>query len=390
MSGSLFILNTISKTVAGVKNKKIIGYKLFAAFYNFFSLFPRGKNKVFFVMTHDESMTGNCGTMYLKLKNIVHVKRLTRTDTALSANAFGLFKFFVVKSFEMSRARTIFLDNTFLPMAFCKIPSSTRVAMLWHGTGTVKRFGLDTDTGDLRMLETLAHKKITHLFVASDYTKKIYSGCFGMTVDKIYVTGSPRCDELFEAASEIREKKPHKFTVLYAPTFREKISDFDIKRDMMIFLRKLKEICPGVQVLFRLHPYVAKNFFKNNQIKIYENCVDVSPESNLNMILKRTDLLITDYSSIFYDYLILKRPIIFYAPDVQHYEEYERGFYENYASFVPGVIIQSPLELAEKTAECARGADIMNHEKVNLFFDTAFKYKDSDSANRILEVLKFK
>ncbi len=371
-----------------LKNKKIVGYKIFAAFYNFFSLFPRGKRKAFFVMTHDESMTGNCGTMYLKLKNIVHVRRLTRTDTTMSTNVFKIFNFFVVKSFEMSRAHTIFLDNTFLPMAFCKIPQGTRVAMLWHGTGTVKRFGLDTTGGSLRTLEEAAHKKITHLFVASDYTKKIYSGCFGVPEEKIYVTGSPRCDELFKAVSEPHEKKPHKFTVLYAPTFREKVSDFDIKRDMMVFLRKLKEICPGVQVLFRLHPYVAKNFFDNNHIMIYENCVDVSLESNLNMILKRTDLLITDYSSIFYDFLILNRPVIFYAPDVQHYEEEERGFYENYASFVPGPVIQSPLELAEKTAECARGADPMNHEKVNAFFDTAFKYKDSDSANRILEVLQ--
>ena len=370
--------------------KKIRGYHIFSAFYNFRRKFPGKRKGIFFVMTHDKSMNGNCGVMLETLKGAGYkTYALTRKHTSFGWNLFGAVRFFVVKSFQMAKCDTIFLDNTFLPTAFCEIPPSVRVAMLWHGTGTIKKFGLDTTVGPLRDLEEAADKKITHLFVASDYTKSIYSHCFGLPEDRIYVTGNPRCDELFrahESGEDLREKD--KFTVLFATTFREGIPGEAPYYELRALLRKLWTKNRKIQVLLRLHPHVSYELKGRSEFIMFGNCTDVSRVENLNNIMKKADLLVTDYSSVCYDFAILERPILFYAPDLDYYRTEERGFYEDYESFVPGPVIKRMDRLAEEILNIASDPAKPDVSKQEAFMDMAFAFKDSNATERIMEVLE--
>ncbi len=370
-------------------SKKIRGYRLFAFFFKVRNVLPFKKKSVFFVMTHDGGPNGNCGTMLSAVKERgykTHV--LNRTHTHFGRNVIGAFRFFVVKSFQMASAHTIFLDNTFLPLGFCEPDKDVNVAMLWHGTGTIKRFGLDTTQGALRELELNADAKITHLFVASEYTKQIYKGCFGLPYEKIYVTGSPRCDELFsmvEQNEDIRDKD--RFTVLFATTFRETIPGEAPYYEIRTLLRKLNAKNRKIQVLLRLHPHVSHELKGRSEYFMYGNCTDVSGQENLNSILKKADILVTDYSSICYDYAILNRPILFYAPDLEYYKEEERGFYEDYENFVPGPVFKNVDSLAEEIVNLS--TDTAKHDLSGreMFMEKAFAHRDSKAAERIMEVL---
>ncbi len=370
--------------------KKIKGYRLFAFFYDLWAKLPRKKKSVFFVMTHDGGLTGNCGVM-LKAVGEKGYKTyaINRSNTEFGKNIHKAFKFFVVDSFHMAGSHTIFLDNTFLPLGFCNVGNDVRVAMLWHGTGTIKRFGLDTTEGKLKELEAASDAKITHLFVASEYTKQIYKGCFGLPYEKIYVTGNPRCDELFRAHDEnddVRDKD--KFTVLFATTFREGIPGDAPYYEIRTLLRKLSGRNRKIQLMLRLHPHVAEELKGRSEYFMFGNCVDVSGQDNLNLLMRKADVLVTDYSSICYDFAILNRPILFYAPDLDYYREEERGFYEDYESFVPGPVYRRIDELAEEILNLS--SDTAKHDllKIDSFMDKAYAYRDSNSAARIMEVLK--
>ena len=370
--------------------KKIKGYRLFSFFFDLRARLPLKRKAIFFVMTHDGSLFGNCGVMLKTAKKKGYkTYTLTREDEAFGKNILRAFRFFVIKSFQMASSQTIFLDNTFLPMGFCNIAEDVQIAMLWHGTGTIKRFGLDTTEGPLLELERSADSKITHLFVASEYTGQIYKNCFGLPYEKIYVTGSPRCDELFRAVEQgedIRDKE--KFTVLFATTFREGIPGEAPYYEIRSMLRKLQAGNRKIQVLLRLHPYVTRELKGRSEFFMFGNCTDVSGQENLNTILKKADLLVTDYSSICYDFAILDRPILFYAPDLDYYAEQERGFYEDYGTFVPGPVIRKIDLLTEEILNLA--SDTAKHSLIKLdqFKEKAFDHCDSNAASRIMEVLK--
>lgn len=370
--------------------KKIKGYRLFAAFFNLRSRFKANRKKIFFMMNNDSGPSGNCGVMQRRVKEKGYrTYVLKNAHKRFGKNIFGAFRFFVIKSFQMASCGTIFLDDTFLPMAYCNLQKDVQIAMLWHGTGTLKKFGLDTTAGRLKDLEQICDSKITHLFVASEYTKKIYKGCFGLPEDRIFVTGSPRSDELFRAAAEgedIRDKD--KFTVLFATTFRENVPGEAPYYEIRTLLRKLQSKNRNIQVLLRLHPHVSRELKGRTEYFMFGNCADVSGHDNLNYIMKRADILVTDYSSICYDFAVLKRPILFYAPDLDYYKEEERGFYEDYESFVPGPVFKRIDSLGDEILKLSSDMAHPDLSKQTEFMDIAYAFKDSDSANRIMEVLK--
>ena len=140
------------------------------------------------------------------------------------------------------------------------------------------------------------------------------------------------------------------------------------------------------------HGIVGKGVWEmlqgRSEFFMFGNCTDVSGQDNLNLLMKKADILITDYSSICYDFAILKRPMLFYAPDLDYYRDEERGFYEDYDSFVPGPVFRRIDDLAEELLNLS--SDPAKHDliKAELFMEKGFAYRDAGAADRIMEVLK--
>ncbi|EAD3383158.1 glycosyl transferase family 2, partial [Listeria monocytogenes] len=167
-----------------------------------------------------------------------------------------------------------------------------------------------------------------------------------------------------------------KKVITYAPTFRgnsEERKAFQLELN----LRKMKEeLGKEYVVVIKLHPLVSV------ETQVPEDLADFVLDFSgieMNDVLIVTDILITDYSSVIYDYSILNRPIIFYAYDLEAYS-LERNFYHDYLEFVPGPVVATTEEAIKliQTNQMITG-------KLQDFAEKAFEYHDGDAAARIID-----
>lgn len=364
---------------------KRIGYIVFAFFSHLSRLFGTNAKKAFFVATHDKSPEGNIGIVADAIRKKYGAMRciwFTRDDKITNP-----INFFIVKAYHLATARYVFLDNEFLPMAYIRFSKRTKVVQLWHGTGTIKKFGQDVNEGTLKKLEYRANQRITHLIVNSEQVKKEYASAFGIPDDRIYVLGLPRTDlmlnrpflekrrkSFFEDHEELRGKK----CILYAPTFRDaEVANPQIHLDLD---RMSAELPPDEALMIRLHPYVANQMGGELESGKWDNIINVSGYPGVTTLLAAADMLITDYSSIVFEYCFLNRPMIFYAYDLEAFESSGRSFYRDYKTFVPGPVAASQSELMRCMAE----ADVSANER---FIRENFDSLDANSTNRLLELI---
>lgn len=202
----------------------------------------------------------------------------------------------------------------------------------WHGT-PIKYMG-----GDIKSIKDeltiYTEPTIYDVFLAqSEYDADIFKRNYNIPDQVMKILGLPRNDELINDAGEDRRKKlrerlsipSSKKVILYAPTFREYQQD-SLKNCVLappVDLKKWKEkLGSDFVLLFRAHYEVAKtlNLIESDFIK------DVSSYQNLNELMIVSDILISDYSSIFFDYSIMDKPMLCFAYDYQEYSE-KRGLY---------------------------------------------------------------
>ncbi len=366
---------------------KILGYYLFAAFFCLFRIFPVRRDKVFFIATHDDSPEGNAGIVAEALAEREPAFRLfflSRRD--------GIHRpidFFVKKAYHMATSGTIFMDNEFMPMAYTPVSRRTKVVQLWHGTGSIKRIGLDVETGRVARLAARANRRITHLIVNSQRTKEQYARAFGVPEERTYVLGLPRTDRILDEEF-IRERRREFFEeypglkgkrcVLYAPTFRD---DEVASPRLELELSRLTEAMREDEVLLlRLHPHVAANFSEEMPGSCRASVRNVSGYPGVTTLLAASDCLITDYSSIIYEYCLLDRPMIFYAYDLQKFRKQGRDFYEDYEHYVPGPVAHNQGELADLWRQGFEWK-----EKVTEFRRKEFEFLDKNATKRLLELI---
>ncbi len=362
---------------------KKAGYLLFAVFYYLSRLFPRDRKKIFLVATHDDSSEGNIGIAAEAIQQRGEGYRLvwfTREDRITDP-----VNFFVRKAYHLATASYVFLDNEFLPMAYIHFPESVKVVQLWHGTGTIKKFGQDVNTGDLERLEYRANQNITHLIVNSEEVVDEYSSAFGVSEEKIYPIGLPRTDLLLDPG--FWEKKRGQFLdqypqvrrkrcILYAPTFRD--SEVDSPEIHLDLLKMSDQMGSEDVLLIRLHPHVAQKISWEEDR--WDNIINVSEYPGVTTLLATADVLITDYSSIVFEYCLRNKPMIFYAYDLERFEKEGRSFYRDYRSFVPGNVVQS----TEEVLECLKRVE---ENKAAAFTEQMFDKLDGNATLRLLELI---
>lgn len=266
----------------------------------------------------------------------------------------------------------------------------------WHGT-PLKRLGCDikTDEAKAQKLSSI-HKqyisqgKLSDYFVSPSqfYSEKI-STAFAQEQNrdkKFLQLGYPRNDILFkftkEDASEIKKTlgiPEDKKVILYAPTFRDNSYErgrgfhYDCQIDFDLLYKALSG---DYVVLFRAHYFVVDRY----NLEKYKGFVyDVSRYEDINDLYVISDMLVTDYSSVFFDYANLNRPIIFYMYDYELYKNKMRDFYLD-LSELPGEICYTNEELLSLICKAEKMQ--CSHSEFNKRFNT---YCDANSSQRVLK-----
>ena len=253
----------------------------------------------------------------------------------------------------------------------------------WHGCGIGKKMGNDI-TGETTILE---HAKPWDFLIATDEeNKKIMCSSTGIDEKIAIILGGATTDfivnhtneDVKRIKKEVGISKTNKKIVLYAPTFR----DDELGKKVSLKINSLASLKDYI-FLIRLHPLM------NNQIKdvkLPKNFINVCDYPDVQDLLIISDILISDYSSIFFNFAILERPMIFYTYD---YDEYmsTRGFYLEYKKDVPGDIVYSEKELFEllKTKEFNSEK---NKNKIKKFNERFNNYHDGHVCERIIKLLQ--
>lgn len=264
----------------------------------------------------------------------------------------------------------------------------------WHGT-PLKRLGMDIEvkgTNAKYTSEELVEKyvndsrKYSYMTSPSAFCSEKFISAFGLNLigheDIIIEEGYPRNDDLInfskEDASRIKKYfgiPEDKKVILYAPTWRDNqynANDGYTFKEEVDFSRLREKLGDKYVILFRAHYFVANKFDFNK----YEGFIyNASSYDEINDLYIISDLLITDYSSVFFDYAILKRPIIFYMYDLDYYRDDVRGFYISLDE-LPGTIIQEEKELAEQIIKCENWEPDEKYIK----FNETYNYLDDGKA----------
>ncbi len=279
-----------------------------------------------------------------------------------------------------------------------------KAVLLWHGQ-PLKRLpeDLEYDNGGIFikfLIRLMKFNKIVFLqssndlvIASSENEAKIFERCFCKNVS---ITGYPRNDAfMINTKIDYLEglKKKYDYMVMYCPTFRGHPSEKGCET-VDLLLQNLEEINSLLKsynsvFIVKLH-YVdqkkiisVKNKFSNI---LFLNDKDI--ENDINLALKSIDLLITDYSGIYFDYLLLDKPIIFFPFDYNYYKNSDRGFYYDYNKVTPGPKAYEWSSVLMHVKDFFSGIDDYKDER-KLICSQFNKYNDASNSERVFkEILK--
>lgn len=257
----------------------------------------------------------------------------------------------------MARAK-YWVTNSRLPLWIPK-PNHTKYLQTWHGT-PLKRLATDMDEVHMPGTNTVKYKqnflkeasKWDYLVSPNAYSSEIFKRAFQFDKNLIE-SGYPRNDFLInsndtETISKVKASAgipEGKKVILYAPTWRDNqfYAKGKYRFNLELDLDRLKEeFGDEYIIILRLHYLVAENL----DLSGYEDFVyDMSHHEDIRELYLIADTLITDYSSVFFDYANLKRPMLFFVYDIEDYRDNLRGFYFDFEEKAPGPLVRTTEEV---------------------------------------------
>ncbi|EGQ3742712.1 teichoic acid biosynthesis protein [Staphylococcus pseudintermedius] len=390
-----FIASPILKRAKSKYQKKVNQY---AQLYHSTSIKP---HQILYQVRDGKSITDSPYAIFLGLNahetfsNYQHIWVVDHPDTLVfyqeKFKVFQNVSFVIKESNEYLKALTeskFLINNATFPAYFTKKPQQIYINT-WHGT-PLKHMGFDVKNNLKGSQNTMKN------FLASDYmispnahTTNIFKHAFkldGLYSGEILEMGYPRIDlTINTTANEAREylaehlnlkKNP---IILYCPTWRGKNVNDPENSLLNVFeeIKLLNQKLPH-QVLVKVHPFVYSKAKEMPELKPYL----VPDFLDTNQLMPAVDLMITDYSSIFFDFLVTDKPIVFYVPDLDKYQN-ERGVYIDLCA-LPGPVadnIQDVITLVSN--ESYKDADVQ--EKYAKFKHNFVNYENGSVTERLIE-----
>lgn len=267
----------------------------------------------------------------------------------------------------------------------------------WHGT-PLKRLVFDQEevtsaSPKYKQQFYRQRKDWDFLVSANPFSTKTFRSCF-LYEGEMLEYGYPRNDILYwpnkdEITQQLKEKlgiPKDKKTILYAPTWRDDqhYGSGQYKFELALDLKLMKErLQDDYVVLLRTHHYISDHIDVSG---LGDFVINLSSYDDISEIYLISDICITDYSSVFFDYANLKRPILFYTYDFDKYKNQLRGFYIDMNTEVPGPLLYT----SEQVVQAIEDIDEITEEykeRYDQFYDRFCCYDDGHASEHVAEAM---
>lgn len=364
---------------------------------------PRREDLWVFGADKGDSFTGNPKYEFLYVSN--NVERITAVwitddpdvEEELRARGYSVRRRSTVGAKVVTlRAGVAFLSHELRDVVWWCTGGAT-IVQLWHGVsfkekGWITREKQGTSILPVKLFKQYVILNYDYFITTSDNLEALHREAFWVPPERILPLGYPRHDVLFDEipGEDLGFQDGYdRWTtggddtqVLYLPTWRDTGADPLTDNDMD--LDRLDELLSewDARLLIKLHPYTDRG---DASASGYDNIEIATDNFDIYPVLRNTDLLITDYSSVFSDFLILDRPLVFYAYDYDEFRRRNRELYFDYSEFTPGPICRDSEELYEQLQlALVESEDASRHDRREIreyFFDNV----DARSSERVAD-----
>ena len=356
------------------------------------------QERVYLAANRDGELRGTLEEIHRALQSHAPVPRilvdveatLERRGIPLISLVAGAFRI-ALRSYRVASSRLVIVDDYFFPIYPVKKRPGVTIVQVWHACGAFKRFGratLEAEWGadEIFLKWVPIHSNYDLTLVSSASIAPIYAEAFGQPVEMISAAfGIPRTDALLPSSRRdadertVRERlglRDGRTTILYAPTFRGADLKGAAAPELLDIAALHRALGSEYRLILRLHPFVKSAMRIPPEVGDF--VVDASAEPDANEVMLAGDILVSDYSSIIFEYALLNRPMAFLAPDLAAYER-ERGFFFDYRSGVPGPVL-------EETGQLARWilAKQFDLQRVRAFAAASFDVMDGRATERFV------
>jgi CDP-glycerol glycerophosphotransferase (TagB/SpsB family) len=377
-------------------------------------LWPKEKNLLVFSGTWGNKFSDNSKFLFLKFvdnySNEFRIVWITgNTQLIKKINPDDSKKFRVIYQYSLEgllallRAKVIFYVMGEEDIPFTSFSQRTVTVQLWHGI-PLKKIGkleLHNEGYFSSVIRYLNKSVFTHWICSSSIDRIATALCVGLPIERVVITGLPRNDYLIEQKSalpsDIAERYPYlkKKIILYAPTFRDtkKVQFFPFSD---LSFEDINNVLERNDAYLLIRGHWADDLYERHGKLDYKPLTEGSRIITANHeefedvqeLLPFVDILISDYSSIWIDFLLLDRPIIFVPYDLEEYCN-ERGLLYDYNSITPGPKILTNREFIEAIQTYIENPEKDSDKRIcvkKIFHE----YEDGLSYKRIYEIIKEK
>lgn len=359
------------------------------------SLFFRiNQRKITFASYRTSYLKDNLLFIYEEIKKAHPEYKCTFLFKKFDSSPIGKIQYLIhmiVASYQLATSKYFIIDDFYFPVYVIKPRKGMNIIQLWHAAGAFKKFGLSTINKSFGpsieyLRKVKIHSNYTKVFVSSSTVIPFYAEAFDMSPNRIYPLGVPRTDYFFikdkhiEVRKKFFEENPElqgKKLILYAPTFRGKSHYQKAFRLPFEFSEMKKILSENFAILIHLHPFMQSNLDINDSYKGF--VYHIIEGYDIQELLVISDILVTDYSSVIFDFSLLEKPIAFLANDLEEYIK-ERDFYYDYISFIPGPLFTESISLSKWICEGNYDLDPVRDFRAH-FFD----HLDGNASRRIVD-----
>lgn len=304
------------------------------------------------------------------------------------------FDFIFHKLKLVMQARLLLCDNYYAFLSGCVFDhQQTHIVQLWHANGAIKTFGWEELTtaqrssADKRRFQKV-YDQFDEYLIGSKKMAQVFVKSYHVPQIRMNVIGYPRTDQLFDKnwqiqiSQNIKAKYPDilgKEVILYTPTYREDEAGKPVMNLPEDFVRFVDQLSPNQRLIIKFHPHV-KAEEKHLKQQLDADKVIWVDDFSTNDLLLVADRLITDYSSVIFDYTLLPnaKQILFYCYDYDEYSQ-QVGIQADFKTWIPGKMITTTDALIKAMQQPLTATDFT---QFNQLWNTA---NDGHATERVLQ-----